>query len=1183
MKCESCNSSYIKNGSNCYKIKENYIFYDPNNLDELLNCSSFSKYIIENTHECIQDPGDYYILNSNIGLIRKCHPNCLNCTSSPELDENENIISQNCTECISGYHFEFNTNNCYNDSILEQGYYYSQNDNMYHKCDIQCKTCKNYSTSEEPNCILCNNDLWYYTADNYPDTQCYNNESINLNIYFLGEIYENDNNENIITYKWFSCYSTCKSCSNKGDALYHDCDLCLSNYHFIDETKNCVTKEYAKNNSLYLSGEIFKQCDIACKRCEKGPEIDNTNCIECNTMEDYYNIEGDISNCFNYETLPNKGYYLDEEELLWKECYERCETCISKGNNKNMNCLSCKTDLINNKTKKIYYFELSNDRNCIEICPNNTLITPIGDCVINCPQNLYEYSDNKSCLENCPNNYEINETDNKCIFKGFDLTTKANEFKEQIRGHISSYVNSSNIINGSDFLAVVLSSDDMSPEKQLKKGISAIDLGNCTQDIKEYYNLSNNESFIILNLESKKEKSLKKNSSENVYNLDKNTEIEIYDFSGRKLNLSVCKNDIKIMKYIGDLEEELNIQTAKNLASQGIDVFNPQDDFFNDLCHKFDNTDGKDIILDDRRNDIYKNVSFCQDGCSYSGINYELLSADCLCDSSILQGDEKENNDDKKEEKQKEVLNFKSISKSFISNLLDFNADVLKCYNLVLYKKNLIGNIGFYSMSFLFLLQIVFFIIYQIKKLEPIKYFMLIFQNKNDIIKKNPPPKNTVTENNNKESTINNTNKLDELTNKSNEIKRFKKSKFNMNKKIKAADSISLNNNSNNKLYNSTIKNHFHENDTNSESNLNLSKFSKENKKSKKVIFGKNLGANINIQTSYINTNNKKNKIPTELKQSRLITEISNKTNKKIKTKKETKGIILKFNENEDKIHRIKNFKSKHKGILRHRRHINNNENNISRMNTIGEKYITRKKLKIQKDIEMNLTFNDTDLQDMDYEEAIIYDKRSLFRTYWAFLVDTQIILGTFCTENYLHLFIIKLSFFICTFQISFFLNALLYTDEYISDAYHNNGVLDFVSGLPKAIYSFVATLITTNLLKMLSNCRSELAKIIREKKKNDNYINLMNNKLSKLRKKLIAYFIIIFSLGLFFLYYVTCFCAVYKYSQKYWFMGCLESFGMDSLVALAICVVLSIFRFISIKKHIKCFYTLTNIIGTFL
>ena len=32
------------------------------------------------------------------------------------------------------------------------------------------------------------------------------------------------------------------------------------------------------------------------------------------------------------------------------------------------------------------------------------------------------------------------------------------------------------------------------------------------------------------------------------------------------------------------------------------------------------------------------------------------------------------------------------------------------------------------------------------------------------------------------------------------------------------------------------------------------------------------------------------------------------------------------------------------------------------------------------------------DLQDMDYEEAILYDKRSYMRIYWGFLVDSQII-----------------------------------------------------------------------------------------------------------------------------------------------------------------------------------------------
>ena len=171
-------------------------------------------------------------------------------------------------------------------------------------------------------------------------------------------------------------------------------------------------------------------------------------------------------------------------------------------------------------------------------------------------------------------------------------------------------------------------------------------------------------------------------------------------------------------------------------------------------------------------------------------------------------------------------------------------------------------------------------------------------------------------------------------------------------------------------------------------------------------------------------------------------------------------------------------------------------------METVGGK----NKAKIKKEDIAKLSNTDADLQDMDYEEAIIYDKRSYLRMYWAYLVDTQIILGTFCTDNYLNLFIIKFSFFIFTFQISFFLNAFFYTDEYISDAYHNDGVLDFITGLPKSIYSFVATLITTNLLRMLSNSKSELKKIIRNKENNKDYIHLIDIKLRKLRIKLIIY-----------------------------------------------------------------------------
>ena len=224
----------------------------------------------------------------------------------------------------------------------------------------------------------------------------------------------------------------------------------------------------------------------------------------------------------------------------------------------------------------------------------------------------------------------------------------------------------------------------------------------------------------------------------------------------------------------------------------------------------------------------------------------------------------------------------------------------------------------------------------------------------------------------------------------------------------------------------------------------------------------------------------------------------------------------------------------------------------------------------------------ESDLQDLDYEEAIIYDKRSCLRMYWGFLVDSQIILRTFCVHNKFDLFVINLSFLVFTFQISFFLNAFFYTDEYISDAYHNDGVLDFFSGLPKTIYSFVATLIITNILGMLSSSKGELMRVVRRNRQSNNYERIINSKLAKLKNKLIFYFILIFLFESFFLYYVTIFCTVYKYSQKYWFFGCLESFGMDYAVSLIICVFLSLFRYISIKVQSKCLYIFVKIISIF-
>ena len=889
----------------------------------------------------------------------------------------------------------------------------------------------------------------------------------------------------------------------------------------LDESELIYEKEKEKfigADNSYLTNNLF-ECDIACLTCDKTKEKSNNNCFECNSKEGYYPIYDSISNCYSIETI-SKNYYLNVNESFysWKKCYEKCETCNTGGNITNMNCLSCKK---NSNTSVI----LTENGNCINICLNNTYIIPDGYCVPSCPNGTYQYSLNNSCLESCPNNYKINN--NKCIIKSFDKNITVEDFKNQIINDIASFVNSSKVINSSNFLAVVLSSDNMDPEEQLKNGISAFDLGNCTNVLKEYYEISEQENLIIMNMEIKYDKNESDTSNKNSLNFEKNTQLEVYDNSGQKLNLSICEEDIKIMKYIGDINE-LNINSAKTLSNQGIDIFNSNDEFFNDICNFYDSSDGKDIILSDRRNDIFQNVTFCQNGCTYNGMNYDLMVANCICKSNILQEGESNLSGNNKDSE----LNYKTLSKTFLENLFNFDFEVLRCHNLVFNTKILVHNIGFYCLLIMLILQIIFIFIYLIKGLNSLKYFMLNFEKK---IKNKNKNKNHIN--------IINKKRYKYPNNKKNVKKNYKATPPQKNKKKRKVFNYS----------NKGIKNELN----------NIKVYKKQNNNniielnSKRQIIPENYDKNkeqfYQLNFKLFSNSSKSLYISNSLENNILIDDIYNKKNS---------NDINNLYEN---IQLVINLENKE----------NNYIFNMKQNEQVPNHHMKKKANKLFEAIHY--------LQDMDYKDAISYDKRGYLQIFWGYLVDSQIILGTFCTDNYLDLFSIKLSFFVFTFQISFFLNALFYTDEYISCAYHNNGVLDLLTGLPKIIYSLIVTLMITNLLRMLSTSKNELKKLIIEKRKYNNYIYLIHLKLIKLGKKLVIYIILVYIFSLFFLYYVSAFCAVYRNSQKYWFYGCLESFGMDSLVTIGICIFLALLRYISIKKNIKCFYITANLITTFL
>jgi hypothetical protein len=272
---------------------------------------------------------------------------------------------------------------------------------------------------------------------------------------------------------------------------------------------------------------------------------------------------------------------------------------------------------------------------------------------------------------------------------------------------------------------------------------------------------------------------------------------------------------------------------------------------------------------------------------------------------------------------------------------------------------------------------------------------------------------------------------------------------------------------------------------------------------------------------------------------------------------------------------RNKSLKNSLFNNLDRRKQESGNEKKNKKKNNIGNMRLKMKKV--------SMAYTDEELQDMEFVEALYNDNRSFIRMYWSYLKEVHIIFNNILLGSYLDLRVIKLSFLFFSVMINFFLNAFFYTDEYISETYHNDGVLNFVSSLPKSFYSFFLTIIISHLLRILSNNNKNLNEIIREKLSKMEYLKRMESALKQLKIKLIIYFIFLLTLGLFFLYYITAFCAVYQSSQKYWIYGCLESLFLDMISPFICCIFLACFRYIGLIKHSSFFYSLASFLSKIL
>ena len=188
---------------------------------------------------------------------------------------------------------------------------------------------------------------------------------------------------------------------------------------------------------------------------------------------------------------------------------------------------------------------------------------------------------------------------------------------------------------------------------------------------------------------------------------------------------------------------------------------------------------------------------------------------------------------------------------------------------------------------------------------------------------------------------------------------------------------------------------------------------------------------------------------------------------------------------------------------------------------------------------------NDYELNILKYEDAIKIDKRTYIEYYLSLLKINHIIIFAFCNNNDYNSKIIKIFLFFFSFILFYSVNALFFNDSTMHQIYEDEGAYNFIYQIPQIIYSSLISSIVSIIIKLLSLSEKNILKI-----KDFKDILYLDNKAKEisqcLYKKFICFFLVVFIFLIFFWYYLSCFCAVYKNTQIHLIKDSIISFTVS-------------------------------------
>ena len=228
--------------------------------------------------------------------------------------------------------------------------------------------------------------------------------------------------------------------------------------------------------------------------------------------------------------------------------------------------------------------------------------------------------------------------------------------------------------------------------------------------------------------------------------------------------------------------------------------------------------------------------------------------------------------------------------------------------------------------------------------------------------------------------------------------------------------------------------------------------------------------------------------------------------------------------------------------------------------------------------------FLNTDLDDMDYDEAIRKDNRKFCKYYWEKIQSNQILINTFYVKEHLKPRPIKLVLLALQINLYFFINGIFFNEEYIKKKFDSkeNTLYDaFQRFTDNLFYSFFVGVIVNYIIEFFFIQEKKLRIILKREK--DNILVLkyeMTQIIKDINRRFVFFVIICLIIAIFSWYHLYCFNNIYPHTQKEWLIFSALIIACIQILSLLASFAETILRFLSFKFKSEKLFKLSQLLA---